>query len=74
MVLAPSPGIGDFIVRIPAIRLLAGYFRVTVVCPLPPSMRRFAELVLQEPAVNLDGHLGALLQRGHSLRDCPAAR
>ncbi len=36
-----------------ALVVLAPSPRVTVVCPLPMSMRSFAELVLQEPAVNL---------------------
>ncbi|MDP3514175.1 MAG: glycosyltransferase family 9 protein [Sulfuritalea sp.] len=53
LVLAPSPGIGDFIVRIPAVKLLAKCFRVTLICPLPEQMRRFAEECLGEKEVEL---------------------
>lgn len=53
LVLAPSPGIGDFIVRIPAVRLLASHFHVTLICPLPENMRGFAEKCLAEKQVEL---------------------
>ena len=39
LVISPSPGIGDFIVRIPAVKLLSTRFKVTLICALPESMR-----------------------------------
>lgn len=53
LVIAPSPGIGDFIVRIPAVKLLARYYSVTLICPLPENMRPFAEECLAENSVDL---------------------
>ena len=52
-VISPSPGIGDFIVRIPAIKLLATQFNVTLICSLPEAMRAFAEMSLDDNQIEL---------------------
>jgi ADP-heptose:LPS heptosyltransferase len=53
LVISPSPGIGDFIVRIPAIKLLATRFRITLICSLPEKMRAFAEMCLADKQIEL---------------------